>query len=92
MQRYFPRKYQKVTYNPVDGSAFKSAFDKYDSLISRGYSEMAADKQLRREALHKIKGNILKYLMLSLSDLHFMLYFEGLPLSQFTEFLKERRG
>ena len=49
---------------------------------------MAADKQLRREALHKIKGNILKYLMLSLSDLHFMLYFEGLPLSQFTEFFK----
>lgn len=88
VQRYFPSMYQKVTCNPVDGSVFKAAFDKYDSLISRGYSEMAADKQLRREALHKIKGNILKYLMLSLSDLHFMLYFEGLPLSQFTEFFK----
>jgi hypothetical protein len=49
---------------------------------------MAADRQLRIEALWKIKENILKYTVLSISDFHFMLYFEGLPLSQFTNFFK----
>jgi hypothetical protein len=49
---------------------------------------MAADRQLRIEALNKIKENILKYTILSISDFHFMLYFEGLPLSQFTDFFK----
>ena len=88
VQRYFPREYKKVTYNPEDGSAFKAAYDKYDSLISRGYSEMAADKQLRIGALSKIRKHILKYTILSMSDFHYMLYFEGLPLSQFTESFK----
>ncbi len=88
VKRYFPSEYKKVTYSPVDGSAFKAAYDKYDSLISRGYGEMAADKQLRAEALNKIRGNILKYIILSVSDFHYMLYFEGLPLSQFTDFFK----
>jgi len=88
IERYFPNEYKKVTYNPVDGSVSSIAYDKYDSLISRGYSEMAADKQLRIEALNKIKENPLQYIILSISDFHYMLYFEGLPLSQFTDFFK----
>ncbi|KKQ78309.1 MAG: hypothetical protein UT02_C0071G0004 [Parcubacteria group bacterium GW2011_GWC2_38_7] len=88
VQRYFPLEYKKVTYNPVDGSAFKAAYDKYDSLISRGYGEMAADKQLRAGSLSKIRKHILKYVFLSISDFHYMLYFEGLPLSQFTDLFK----
>lgn len=93
VQRYFPNEYKKVTYNPVEGSAFKTAYDKYGLLISHGYSEMAADKQLRIEALNKIKQNIPKYIILSISDFHYMLYFEGVPLAQFTDFFKrEVRG
>lgn len=93
VQRYFPQEHKRVSYNPIEGSAFKAAYDRYDSLISQGYSEMAADKQLRVESLKKIKANILKYAILSISDFHFMLYFEGLPLSQFTGFFKkEVRG
>jgi 4-amino-4-deoxy-L-arabinose transferase-like glycosyltransferase len=88
IQRYLPHKYRKVTPNPVDGSVSKLAYDRYDSLIRQGYSEVAADNQLRVEALNKIKGNIFKYLILSIVDFHFMLYFEGLPLSQFTDFFK----
>ena len=90
VKRYLPHEYKKVTYNPVVGSAFKAAYDRYDSLISHGYSEMAADRQLRLEAWKKIKKNIFKYSILSISDLHFMIYFEGMPLSQFTEFFKRK--
>ena len=88
VQRYFPHEYKKVTYNPVDGSCFKAAYDSYDSLIIQGYSEMGADKQLRIGALTKIKENILKYTILSIADFHYMLYFEGMPLSQFTDFFQ----
>lgn len=88
IKKYLPDEYRRVTGNPVDGSVFKIAYDKYDLLISRGYSEIAADKQLRTEALSKIKGHFLKYIILSISDFHYMLYFEGLPLSQFTDFFK----
>lgn len=88
VEKYFPVEYKKVTYGPVEGSAFKASYDKYDSLINRGYGEMAADKQMRSDALREIKANFLKYVILSVSDLHFMLYFEGLPLSQFTDFFK----
>lgn len=90
VQKYFPDEYRKVTGNPVDGSAPKIAYDKYGLLISRGYGEMAADKQLRIEALNKIKKSPLKYIVLSISDFHYMLYFEGLPLSQFTDFFKRK--
>lgn len=86
MQKYLPNEYKKVTYNPEDGSVFKAAYDKYDSLISRGYSEMAADRQLRSGSLIKISKHVLKYIILSISDFHYMLYFEGVPLSQFTDF------
>lgn len=89
-QKFFPREYKKIAYEPLDGSAFKTSFDKYNLLIAEGYSEMTADKQLRVEALRKIWKNIPKYILLSLSDFHFMLYFEGLPLSQYTDFFKRQ--
>lgn len=89
-QRYFPHEYNKVTYDRLEGSAFKAAYDKYDALISRGYSEMAADKELRSKALSRIEQNFLKYIALSASDFHYMLYFEGLPLAQFTDFFKRQ--
>lgn len=88
VQIYFPDEYSRVSTNPVEGSAYKTTLDRYGSLLSQGYSEMAADKELRVEALNKIKKNILKYTILSISDFHFMLYFDGLPLSQFTTFFK----
>lgn len=88
VERYFPNEYRRLIYNQVEGSAYKAAFDKYKSLISRGYSEIAADSKMRQEALSKIKGNILRYVIHSISDFHFMLYFEGLPLSQYSYFFK----
>ena len=88
VQRFFPDEYKRITYNPVDGSVFKTVFDRYDSLISNGYNEMDADKQLRVEAWKRIKRHFLKYTILSIADFHYMLYFEGLPLSQFTDFFK----
>jgi len=84
LERYFPKEYERVAEVPVE----KKVFDKYASFINRGYGELASDKQLRVDALNKIKGNVFKYIILSVVDFQYMFYFEGLPLSQFTYFFK----
>jgi 4-amino-4-deoxy-L-arabinose transferase-like glycosyltransferase len=89
LEKISPEEYKIIAGKNVE----RVVFDKYALLIKNGYSEMEADKELRLDGLNKIKGHILKYAVLSVSDLYYMLYFEGAPLSQFTEFFeKTTRG
>lgn len=85
LKEYFPEENKKVALINVQ----KIIFDKYAALIKNGYGEMAADRELRIDAFKRITSDMPKYIILCLSDFHYLLYFEGLPLSQFTFFFNK---